>query len=616
MNKRVLALAVAGACVASMQASAHELAFSKTEQIKVIVEGKAKTWCKPQLELTISRPIWDSQKPLDSLLPKLPFILGQECPNAAVTWQAVDAAGAIYASGSGNSSNLGLANLAVAPPAEQAEVQQSTAQISNSQAQAQAQAVGEQAKAPAPSAEAPTVAQAESAEEPVIPTEVVDAPPPLPEVQKQALVPTIAVTDPAPDFGRSLLIPNRNLAEVIDHNGCKWIINRRAVESRSRFGGPEALQSFFIETSPAALCPNGYAQGVYERIKIGTRNTSSYEVWRNVYLHPSGLMFSKEMGELLKDRAVAFVSPEGNQALFKMGEIVHRGMTVYLAHDRHMPAYWPPYTYRPYVTVLTNDGSFALHDAEYTKAVSEIFSLLKKTYRGQINSNLFITSSLEALYPQPGHPGDTELQFVSNKLSEKNGQMIFDPAAGRNWAKQQAYRRAQFHAGVLREYESLREDMIKANLSEAQYAASKLQIINRMPSPLEMMKPDSRAQKMVIKVEGRDGDHYAIGYPGKASLYANSDLEPGWYILPAVPLSASMNLKDGKVIKAFKGYVDASIKPCVRELCADVLSLNAIVATKFGETAADRLFDWSKWTPEASRKLVEWETVQTSASIN
>ena len=116
MKNRALALVVVGACGIAPQAWAHQLAYSKTEQIQVNVDGEATTWCKPEVAITMQRPTWDDQKPLNTLLSKLPYILGQECPTAKVTWKAVDAKGAVYATGAGNATNLGLATL-ISPPA-------------------------------------------------------------------------------------------------------------------------------------------------------------------------------------------------------------------------------------------------------------------------------------------------------------------------------------------------------------------------------------------------------------------------------------------------------------------------------------------------------------------
>ncbi|WP_409313278.1 hypothetical protein [Pseudomonas putida] len=107
MKKHALALAVIGACGLVPQAFAHELAFSKKDNIKVEVPGDATTWCKPQVDLTITRPAWDNQELLAGLLTKLPFVFAKDCSTAFQLTLAVDAKGNLYASGSGNASNLG-----------------------------------------------------------------------------------------------------------------------------------------------------------------------------------------------------------------------------------------------------------------------------------------------------------------------------------------------------------------------------------------------------------------------------------------------------------------------------------------------------------------------------
>ena len=82
MKKHALALAVVGVCGLVPQAFAHELAYSKKDNIKVEVPGDASTWCKPQVDLTISRPAWDNQELLTGLLSKLPFVFAKDCSTA------------------------------------------------------------------------------------------------------------------------------------------------------------------------------------------------------------------------------------------------------------------------------------------------------------------------------------------------------------------------------------------------------------------------------------------------------------------------------------------------------------------------------------------------------
>ncbi|MCT8162686.1 hypothetical protein IYR97_24470 (plasmid) [Pseudomonas fulva] len=112
MKFSALALAVVGAFGLVPDALSHELAFSKKDQVMVEVPGTADTWCKQDIELTISRPTWDNQQTLERLVSVLPVVLGKDCPAAKVTWKAVDASGKPYASGFGNAANLGIVSLA------------------------------------------------------------------------------------------------------------------------------------------------------------------------------------------------------------------------------------------------------------------------------------------------------------------------------------------------------------------------------------------------------------------------------------------------------------------------------------------------------------------------
>ncbi|EKT4529602.1 hypothetical protein QEM33_002172 [Pseudomonas putida] len=112
MKHSALALAVVGAFGLVPDALSHELAFSKKDQVMVEVPGTADSWCKPDIELTISRPTWDNQQTLERLVSVLPVVLGKDCPAARVTWKAVDASGRQYASGFGNAVNLGIVSLA------------------------------------------------------------------------------------------------------------------------------------------------------------------------------------------------------------------------------------------------------------------------------------------------------------------------------------------------------------------------------------------------------------------------------------------------------------------------------------------------------------------------
>lgn len=115
MQKRFFYGLVLCTLAVTQSAVGHELAFSKSENVRVLVPGEAGSWCKDSLTLTFERDRWDDKMPLERLLPKIPFILGQDCPQAKVAWKAQDKAGKVFAQGNGNASNLGLINLEAVP---------------------------------------------------------------------------------------------------------------------------------------------------------------------------------------------------------------------------------------------------------------------------------------------------------------------------------------------------------------------------------------------------------------------------------------------------------------------------------------------------------------------
>ena len=195
MKTQVLTLAVVSACGFLPQAFAHELAYSKTEQIHVVVDGEATTWCKPDVAITMQRPTWDDQKPLIGLLGKLPFILTQECPAAKYTWRAVNEQGDVYASGSGTANNLGLVTLAAPPVAAPSTAVAATSVSTPTAPPAQA---APPVLAPAQGAATPAVASEPVEQVPVTsPTLVAAAPAPAP-VSPPAAVATAPAPAPVP----------------------------------------------------------------------------------------------------------------------------------------------------------------------------------------------------------------------------------------------------------------------------------------------------------------------------------------------------------------------------------------------------------------------------------
>lgn len=283
MKKHALALAVVGACGLVPQAFAHELAFSKKENIKVEVPGDATTWCKPEVELTITRPAWDNQELLSGLLTKLPFVFAKDCSTAKVSWKAVDAKGNLYASGSGNAGNLGLVTLAAAPaaPAAAAPAPAQAAPVATAPAPAaSAQAPAAAAAAPAPTAEpAPAVVEAAPAKAEVAPApDVAAAPAPAPAAEAPAAAPVVppvpapaaaVAAAPTSDFGRAVVLENRNLMQVTDGAGCKWVLSREII------GNGDTLS---FGTTPAMPCPaSGFGEGSFEKI---TWKAVGYLPWR------------------------------------------------------------------------------------------------------------------------------------------------------------------------------------------------------------------------------------------------------------------------------------------------------------------------------------------------
>ena len=195
MKTQVLTLAVVSACGFLPQAFAHELAYSKTEQIHVVVDGEATTWCKPDVAITMQRPTWDDQKPLIGLLGKLPFILTHECPTAKYTWRAVNEQGAVYASGYGAANNLGLVTLAAPPVAAPSTAVAATSVSTPTAPPAQA---APPVPAPAQGVATPDVASEPVEQVPVTsPAQVAAAPAPAP-VSPPAAVATAPAPAPVP----------------------------------------------------------------------------------------------------------------------------------------------------------------------------------------------------------------------------------------------------------------------------------------------------------------------------------------------------------------------------------------------------------------------------------
>jgi hypothetical protein len=655
MKNRALALAVMSACGLAPQAFAHEIAFSKTEQIHVVVNGEATTWCQPEIAITMQRPTWDDQKPLNGLLSKLPFILGQECPQAKVSWKAVDAKGVVYASGAGNASNLGIATLAVAPapvaapvavaaapvPAPVAAVlapvpAAAPAPVAVAAAPALAQVPAPVAAVPAevaPVVEAPVVvAPPAPVAAPVAPVAVVVAPAPAPApapVEPVAVapapqaVPAAPVASPAAvaavqttDLGRSLVLANKNLVSITDASGCKWLISKTAIDEND--------PSFAFASTPAMPCGiSGYAEGAFDKLRWSIPNTYRGDSWSRTYVHPSGLMFSHSISAAVKGKSLSFLSHNADQALFQLGEIPARGMKVYLAYQRSTYRILSPFSGNPYYVAITADESFALDPAEYKRAVLEVYQLVKATSPTTVDlSNLFIAKNLETLYPASGYSNDDKDKIVRNRMGENRGEFYFDAREGTNYAqrreetrlreaRRQQQQMAELHNRVLARYEQLKDGMTAFKGRETEALAQMAGIKVAFAAPMTMLDPSSStsAVPMMIHVTGKRGDFYEIDFPRKGRVQADVELEDQWYVIHAANMTPYLPLEDGRAIPTFRVYAAGTPQACKQDHCADRVSFGAVLAKEFPNAGID-----FSWTPEVSERYVTaWQ--QASAQI-
>ncbi|MBM5459036.1 hypothetical protein H8F21_15820 [Pseudomonas sp. P66] len=624
MKQCALALAVIGALGFVPNALAHELAFSKKDQIMVEVPGTATTWCKPDIELTITRPTWDNQQMLTGLVSVLPFVLGKDCPAAKVTWNAVDAAGKLYASGSGHAANLGIVTLAEPPapaPAPAAtppvtavaDPTQTSSPVEKPTAEtpATAPAVTEQtapAEVPEVAAPAQTVATpaetSVSAPVPAVAAESlpVSAPAPAPAA------PAAVVAAPTSDFGRSLVISNPLLTQITDGAGCKWVVSKSLLE--------RGADSLSFSATPAMPCQSsGFSEGGFDKLSWKIQNTYRSDTWGKVYVHPSGLMFSKSLEEAVKGKAVSFFSPDAAQALFLLGELPERQMKVYLAYQRATYQVLGPFKGAPYYVVTTSDESFALDPVQYKQAALEVFQLIKTTSPTTVGlANFFVSHNLDALYPVSGW-GDDQKTIIRNRMGEERGQFHFDALNGRNWAlgrekervqeeRRQMERMASLHSRVLARYEQLKTSLKDYEGHESEALAQLAGIRARFTTPLSMMDPSSsmRASPMMVHVTGKDGEFYEIDFPAKGRLQSDHELGKEWYILPAANMTPVAPLVNGKAIPTFKVYSAGEPEACKQASCADRVSFGAVLGREFPDAGID-----SSWTPEVSQqRLNTW----------
>lgn len=648
MKNRALALVVVGACGIAPQAWAHQLAYSKTEQIQVNVDGEATTWCKPEVAITMQRPTWDDQKPLNTLLSKLPYILGQECPTAKVTWKAVDAKGAVYATGAGYATNLGLATL-TSPPAAPAAAAPAVsvapvaspptppAAVAAASVLPAAAAPVVAAPAPAP-VTAPVIPQPapEASPAPVQPVPVAQVPVTFAPVAPVAAVATVPVeaapaatpnpaapaeapaavaAAPTGDFGRSLVLANQNLMGITDGSGCKWVISKSVTD--------ESDPSLSFQSTPAMPCSaSGYAEGAYDKLRWAVPNTYRGDTWSKTTVHPSGLMFNQALVPAVKGKALSFLNSRADQALFQVGELPARNMKVYLAFERPNYRVLSPFSSDPYYVVITADEAFALDAVELKRAVVEVYQLVKATSPTTVGlSNLFFAKNFEALYPE-GYASETKDSILKTRMGENRGEFYYDARQGNNFALRREEIRlrevrrlqqqmAELHTRVLARYEQLKSGMKEFEGREAEALAQMAGIKVTFPSPIAMQDPNSSksAVPMMIHVTGKSGDYYEVDFPRKGRVQTDAELESQWYVLPAANMTPFLPLEDGRAVPTYRVYTAGAAEACKQDHCADRVSFGAVLAKEFPSAGID-----FNWTPAVSQQhVIDWQ--QASAQI-
>lgn len=657
MKTRALAFVVVSAYGIAPSAFAHELAFSKTEQIHVTVNGEANTWCKPDVAITMQRPAWTDQKPLVGLLGKLPFILSQECPTAKYTWKAVDEKGAVYATGAGTAGNLGIATLAAAPAGEVAAKPVEPIVPTAAPAAAPVPTVPPTAgpvvatvPAPTPAPVAPaTVAPPITAPAPVVTDSVAAAqtppavqtpaapgPAPASEAASAVIAPVASVpvvktaeapasasvvsqaavaTAPSGDYGRSLVAANTSLISITDGSGCKWFISKAAID--------EADPSIAFAATPAMPCGvSGFAEGAFDKLRWSIPNTYRGDTWNKPYVHASGLMFSQSQSAAVKGKALSFLSPNADQALFEVGELPGRGMKVYLAYQRSSYRVLPPFGNDPYYVGITSDESFALDAGELKRVAVEAFQLIKATSPTTIgHENLVFATSLNALYAANNDYTDTG-KILRSRMGENRGEFFFDARDGQNYTlrrqenrqrdlRRQLQQMAEVHTRVLSRYEQLKSGMKGMEGHEAEALAQMIGIKVKFSSPLQMFDPASAATAvpMMVHVTGKSGDFYEVDFPRAGRLQADVDLQNTWYVVQAANMTPFLPLEKGRAIPTFKVYAAGEPEACSQDHCADRVSFGAVLQKEFPNAAID-----FNWTPAVSEQhLSAWK--QASATI-
>ena len=177
---------------------------------------------------------------------------------------------------------------------------------------------------------------------------------------------------------------------------------------------------------------------------------------------------------------------------------------------------------------------------------------------------------------------------------------------------------ADLQARMLSDYEQAVAKQQASGKSEVDYVAANSSYIYRVPAPIDLMNPkkSSRFQKMVAKVDGKDGEYYTTSFPGKMRLSSSVELESGWQIL-AVVNTTFIDKGDKNVVTPTFMVVPNVEAPqlCAQEKCADKLTIKTLI-TKDWMRNSNVVLDWANWTPEAAKASVDRFTQLKAAQEN
>lgn len=635
MSKRLVLLTIL-TCAIATQAQAHELAYSKSEEVRVVVPGEANNWCKDTVELTIERPSWESAAPLETLLGKIPFIFKQECPSATVQWKAVDSKGELFAQGAGNSHSLGSVNLvAQAESAPAAKPAAPTQPVTESEAKP---AVAPMAQVPAlaPTQAAP-VAKAETEPKPVAKTEPVAtqaaAPAPAQEEiengEKQAAQPVVAAKEPVPqaatpdELGRKLVRESGKFVEMPDTNGCLWFITTSELRGRA----PEG----FVVEHDGVKCVDGYAMGPVKKVGLRQKDRRYFDSFRNLHVHPSGLVLPGEQAEKLDQFPVTFITEDLAQVLIKVNNLGEPDMDVLLVFNRG--GNWALRNIReqPNVLGVTQDESFAATDESLFAVVQRLHQAAKQILPIKYGQDLAILKDIETYYAPRvwgrnkgtahmitrGNIRDSDGLLPANQWQSRGNFVVERRIQAERDRIRQLGQEYRWHTVIVEELAGLQEEVKEYGKPEVFYLGRLMDIQVGMPAPVDQMNPRYAAsvKQMVVKVGDKEDGYYELDFPAGAHLYVDDELDKGWMMMPVATITSVMDMRDGEIIPSFKGYAGEFLTMCEAEYCTDHVGYRGVMQKRHGSSMPK--YDWSQWTVGSSAQAIaEYDLMRQNQAGN